>query len=139
MARPLRIYVTAVSATGHSRGPWKAVLLAENSSGNVISEAAYSLRSQHGGRGHPADPIEASLSAILMALVTGRKHRARDLIVYSDSPAAVDIMNKRRNIATEAIGTYLQARALAHSYRTVSFYYSPYPAISDAPVIAAGG
>ena len=81
--------------------------------------------------------VEASLSAMLMALVTGKKHRARDLIVYSDSPAAVDIMNKRRNTTADATGTYLQARALAHSYRTVLFY-SP-TAISDAPVIAAGG
>ena len=139
MARPLRIYATAVSATGQNRGPWKAVLLAENSSGKVVSEAIYNLRSQSGARGHPADHVEASLSAMLMALVTGKKHRARDLIVYSDSPAAVDIMNKRRSTTADATGTYLHARALAHSYRTVSFYYSPYPAISDAPVIAAGG
>lgn len=132
MARPLRIYVAAVSSGSHDRGPWKAVLLAENSSGKVVSEAAYPLRPH-------VDYIDASLLAILMALTIGRKHRARELIIYSDCPAAVDVMKKRRNPTSSQIGTCLQARALAYSYKTVQFHYSPYPAMSDLPVIAAGG
>jgi len=132
MARPLRIYVAAVSSGSHDRGPWKAVLLAENSSGKVVSEAAYPLRPH-------VDYIDASLLAILMALTIGRKHRARELIIYSDCPAAVDVMNKRRSPTGSQIGTCLQARALAYSYKTVQFHYSPYPAMSDLPVIAAGG
>jgi len=132
MARPLRIYVAAVSSGSHDRGPWKAVLLAENSSGKVVSEAGYPLRPH-------VDYIDASLLAILMALTIGRKHRARELIIYSDCPAAVDVMKKRRNPTSSQIGTCLQARALAYSYKTVQFHYSPYPAMSDLPVIAAGG
>ena len=139
MARPLRIYVAAVSSGSHDRGPWKAVLLAENSSGKVVSEAAYPLRSHSENHAPPVDYIDASLLAILMALTIGRKHRARELIIYSDCPAAVDVMKKRRSPTGSQIGTCLQARALAYSYKTVQFHYSPYPAMSDLPVIAAGG
>jgi hypothetical protein len=76
---------------------------------------------------------------MLQGLIVTKRIRARNVVVFSDRPRALDALSRQTHVAAAAVGTYLQLRAMAHSFASVEFRYAPYPAISDLPVMAAGG
>ena len=91
----------------------------------------------HAGSGSAAST--AALAAMLQGLIAAKQVRARNVIVFSDRPRALDALSRQARLAASAVGTYLQLRAMAHSFASVEFRYASYPAISDLPVMAAGG
>lgn len=136
MKDAVRVYTTAVPSGPHSSGAWSAVLTVQNRSGKVMAELSVPLmHSVHQG---PTAHRDASIGAMLCGLTAARRFGARNVIVYSDSPPAVDVLNKRAQVSHASAGVYLQTKALAYSFRSAQYHYSPYPAMSDAPAIAAG-
>lgn len=138
MKNPVHVYTTVLPP--ESGDGWKAVLLVQSSSGRVLAEDVRHLVLEpgaHAGSG-PAASI-AALAAMLQGLIVTKRIRARNVVVFSDRPRALDALSRQTHVAAAAVGTYLQLRAMAHSFASVEFRYSPYPAISDLPVMAAGG
>jgi len=135
---PVHVYTTVLPP--ESGDGWKAVLLVQSSSGRVLAEDVRHLVLEpgaHAGSG-PAASI-AALAAMLQGLIVTKRIRARNVVVFSDRPRALDALSRQTHVAAAAVGTYLQLRAMAHSFANVEFRYAPYPAISDLPVMAAGG
>jgi len=135
---PVHVYTTVLPP--ESGDGWKAVLLVQSSSGRVLAEDVRHLVLEpgaHAGSG-PAASI-AALAAMLQGLIVTKRIRARNVVVFSDRPRALDALSRQTHVAAAAVGTYLQLRAMAHSFASVEFRYAPYPAISDLPVMAAGG
>ncbi len=138
MKNPVHVYTTVLPP--ESGDGWKAVLLVQSSSGRVLAEDVRHLVLEpgaHAGSG-PAASI-AALAAMLQGLIVTKRIRARNVVVFSDRPRALDALSRQTHVAAAAVGTYLQLRAMAHSFASVEFRYAPYPAISDLPVMAAGG
>ena len=138
MKNAVRVYTTVIPPESGDR--WKAVLLVQSSSGRVLAEDVQHLvlkPGAHAGSG-PAASI-AALAAMLQGLIVTKRIRARNVVVFSDRPRALDALSRQARVAAAAVGTYLQLRAMAHSFAGVEFRYAPYPAISDLPVMAAGG
>lgn len=138
MKNAVHVYTTV--APPESDGRWKAVLLVQSSSGRVLAEDVQHLvlkPGAHAGSGSAAST--AALAAMLQGLIAAKQVRARNVIVFSDRPRALDALSRQARLAASAVGTYLQLRAMAHSFASVEFRYASYPAISDLPVMAAGG
>ena len=138
MKNPVHVYTTVLPP--ESGDGWKAVLLVQSRSGRVLAEDVRHLVLEpgaHAGSG-PAASI-AALAAMLQGLIVTKRIRARNVVVFSDRPRALDALSRQTHVAAAAVGTYLQLRAMAHSFASVEFRYAPYPAISDLPVMAAGG
>ena len=138
MKSAVRVYTTVIPPESGDR--WKAVLLVQSSSGRVLAEDVQHLvlkPGAHAGSGTAAST--AALAAMLRGLMAAKNIRARNVVVFSDRPRALDALSRQARVAAAAVGTYLQLRAMAHSFASVEFRYSPYPAISDLPVMAAGG
>jgi len=135
---PVHVYTTVLPP--ESGDGWKAVLLVQSSSGRVLAEDVRHLVLEpgaHAGSGTAAST--AALTAMLQGLMTAKSVRARNVVVFSDRPRAIDALSRQARVAAAAVGTYLQLKAMAHSFASVEFRYAPYPAISDLPVMAAGG
>lgn len=138
MKNAVHVYTTVLPPESGDR--WRAVLLVQSSSGRVLAEDVRHLVLEpgaHAGSG-PAASI-AALAAMLQGLIVTKRIRARNVVVFSDRPRALDALSRQTHVAAAAVGTYLQLRAMAHSFASVEFRYAPYPAISDLPVMAAGG
>lgn len=138
MKNAVHVYTTVVPP--ESGAAWKAVLLVQSSSGRVLAEDVQRLTLKAGvltASGSAAST--AALAAMLQGLMVAKRIRARNVVVFSDRPRAIDALSRQTQVAAAAVGTYLQLRAMAHSFASVEFRYSPYPAISDLPVMAAGG
>jgi hypothetical protein len=134
----VHVYTTVVPP--ESGAAWKAVLLVQSSSGRVLAEDVQRLTLKAGvltASGSAAST--AALAAMLQGLMVAKRIRARNVVVFSDRPRAIDALSRQTQVAAAAVGTYLQLRAMAHSFASVEFRYAPYPAISDLPVMAAGG
>lgn len=138
MKNAVHVYTTVVPP--ESGAAWKAVLLVQSSSGRVLAEDVQRLTLKAGvltASGSAAST--AALAAMLQGLMVAKRIRARNVVVFSDRPRAIDALSRQTQVAAAAVGTYLQLRAMAHSFASVEFRYAPYPAISDLPVMAAGG
>ena len=138
MKNAVRVYTTVIPPESGDR--WKAVLLVQSSSGRVLAEDVQHLvlkPGAHAGSGTAAST--AALAAMLRGLMAAKNIRARNVVVFSDRPRALDALSRQTHVAAAAVGTYLQLRAMAHSFASVEFRYASYPAISDLPVMAAGG
>jgi len=134
----VHVYTTVLPP--ESGDGWKAVLLVQSRSGRVLAEDVRHLVLEpgaHAGSGTAAST--AALTAMLQGLMTAKSVRARNVVVFSDRPRAIDALSRQARVAAAAVGTYLQLKAMAHSFASVEFRYAPYPAISDLPVMAAGG
>jgi len=55
---------------------------------------------------------------IVYALWNARRLGYRRVAVHSDDPAAVAQLNGERNVEPDAVGSYLEARALMHLYKS---------------------
>ena len=138
MKNAVHVYTTVLPP--ESGDGWKAVLLVQSRSGRVLAEDVRHLVLEpgaHAGSGTAAST--AALTAMLQGLMTAKSVRARNVVVFSDRPRAIDALSRQARVAAAAVGTYLQLKAMAHSFASVEFRYAPYPAISDLPVMAAGG
>jgi len=62
-------------------------------------------------------PCERALRGIVHALWSARTLGYRRVIVHSDQPEAVALINGGRRVDPRLIGPYLEARALMHAYR----------------------
>ena len=143
MKNAFRVYTAAVSMGAPAAGAtaaaaWKAVITLQHPSGRVVAELSEPIASEPGQAGAPTAHRDASMGAALRGLMAARGARARNVIVYSDSPPAVEALNRSTPPSRASVGVHLQVRALSHSFRDAQFHYSPYPAISDAPAMAAG-
>ena len=67
----------------------------------------------------PAAPprLHLTLRAVVYALWNGRRLGYRRIAVHSDDPAAVAQLTGERPVDPDAIGQYLEARALMHLYK----------------------
>ena len=138
MKNAVRVYTTVIPPESGDR--WKAVLLVQSSSGRVLAEDVQRLTLKAGALTASGSAAStAALAAMLQGLMVAKRIRARNVVVFSDRPRAIDALSRQTQVAAAAVGTYLQLRAMAHSFASVEFRYSPYPAISDLPVMAAGG
>ena len=138
MKSAVRVYTTVIPPESGDR--WKAVLLVQSSSGRVLAEDVQRLTLKAGALTASGSAAStAALAAMLQGLMVAKRIRARNVVVFSDRPRAIDALSRQTQVAAAAVGTYLQLRAMAHSFASVEFRYSPYPAISDLPVMAAGG
>lgn len=138
MKNAVHVYTTVLPP--ESGDGWKVVLFIQSSSGRVLAEDVQHLALKpgaHAGSGTAAST--AALVAMLQGLMAAKSIRARNVVMFSDRPRAIDALNRQARVAAAAVGTYLQLRAMAHSFASVEFRYAPYPAISDLPVMAAGG
>ncbi len=138
MKNVVYVYTAVIPPAGAGR--WKAVILAQNSRGKVLAEDVQRLAPAPDS--HPAPGSAASaaaLAAMLQGLIAAKRVRARNVVVFCDRPRALDALSGKGHIARGAVGTYLQLKAMAHSFAGVEFRYAPYPAMSDLPVMAAGG
>jgi hypothetical protein len=139
-----RVYTSAVPV-GSPAGPapcsaagWKSFVTLQHPSGRVLAEFSEPIAAEPGHTGSPTAHRDASMNAALQGLVAARKARARNVIVYSDSPPAVEALNRSTPPSRASVGVHLQVRALSHSFRAAQFHYSPYPSISDVPAMASG-
>ena len=138
MKNVVHVYTTIVPPESGSW--WKAVTLVQSSSGRVLAEDVQHLMFKHGAHAESGAPAcTAALAAMLQGLMAAKSIRARNVVIYSDRPRTLDALNRQTRVAAAAVGTYLQLRAMAHIFASVEFRYAPYPAISDLPVMAAGG
>ena len=138
MTNVVHVYTTVVPPENDGR--WKAVLLVQSSSGRVLAEDVQHLALRPGAHAVSGSSAStAALAAMLLGLIAARQVRARNVIVYSDRPRALDALSTQARVAAAVVGTYLQLRAMAHSFANVEFRYASYPAISDLPVMAVGG
>ena len=138
MKNAVRVYTTVIPPESGDR--WKAVLLVQSSSGRVLAEDVQRLTLKAGALTASGSAAStAALAAMLQGLMVAKRIRARNVVVFSDRPRAIDALSRQTQVAAAAVGTYLQLRAMAHSFASVEFRYAPYPAISDLPVMAAGG
>jgi len=134
----VHVYTTVLPPESGDR--WKAVTLVQSSSGRVLAEDVRHVAFKQGALiGSGAVACAAALAAMLQGLMAAKSVRARNVVVFSDRPRALDALSRQTRVAAAAVGTYLQLRAMAHSFAGVEFRYAPYPAISDLPVMAAGG
>ena len=138
MKNAVHVYTTVVPP--ESGAAWKAVLLVQSSSGRVLAEDVQRLTLKAGALTASGSAAStAALAAMLQGSMVAKRIRARNVVVFSDRPRAIDALSRQTQVAAAAVGTYLQLRAMAHSFASVEFRYAPYPAISDLPVMAAGG
>ncbi len=84
-------------------------------------------------RGDAAPPAHR---AILLALWEARRLRARALVLCTDDAEAAALITGAGPPPAGALGPYLQARALRHTFRSVEVR-CPAPACSDLPLWAA--
>lgn len=138
MKNVVYVYTTVIPPAG--AGKWKAVMLAQSSRGRVLAEDVQCLAPALVAHPVPGSAAStAALAVMLQGLIAARRVRARNVVVFSDLPRALDALSGKGHIPAGAVGTYLQLRAMAHSFASVEFRYAPYPAMSDLPVMAAGG
>lgn len=138
MKNAVHVYTTVLPPESGDR--WRAVLLVQSSSGRVLAEDVQHLVLKPGAHaGSGTATSAAALAAMLQGLMAAKSIRARNVVVFSDRARAVDALSRQTRVAAAAVGTYLQLRAMAHSFASVEFRCAPYPAISDLPVMAAGG
>jgi hypothetical protein len=69
---------------------------------------------------HESARSRPTFRAVVYALWTARRLGFRRVAVHSDDPGAVAEINGERRIDPEAVGLYLEARALMHLYKSAS-------------------
>lgn len=117
---------------------WEAVITLQHPSGKVLAELSEHVAAEPGRADSPVAHRDASMEAALRGLMAAHEARARNVIVYSDSPPAVEALNRSAPPSRACVRVHLQVRALSHSFRAAQFHYSPYPAMSDVPAMAFG-
>jgi len=138
MNNVFRVYTSAVPcyAPGPAGSRWNAITTIQRPSGKVIAELVAPI--EHEVPDDPTAHRDASIGAVLYGLRVAKQLKARNVIVYSDSAPAVEALNRNAPPSRSNAALYLQVKALAHSFASARFHLSPYPAMSDAPVMAAG-
>jgi ribonuclease HI len=69
---------------------------------------------------HESARSRLTFRAVVYALWTARRLGFRRVAVHSDDPGAVAQINGERRVDPEAVGLYLEARALMHLYKSAS-------------------
>lgn len=82
------------------------------------------------------DAAPAACRAVLLALWEARRLRARSLVLCTDDAEAAAMITGAGPPPEGALGPYLQARALRHSFRSVEVRRQE-PACADLPLWAA--
>lgn len=82
------------------------------------------------------DAAPAACRAVLLALWEARRLRARALVLCTDDAEAADMIAGTGAPPEGALGPYLQARALRHTFRSVDVRRGQ-PACADLPLWAA--
>lgn len=82
------------------------------------------------------DAAPAACRAVLLALWEARRLRARALVLCTDDAEAADMITGTGAPPEGALGPYLQARALRHTFRTVDVRRQE-PVCADLPLWAA--
>jgi hypothetical protein len=69
---------------------------------------------------HASARARLTFRAVVYALWNARRLGFRRIAVHSDDPGAVAQINGNRRVDPEAVGLYLEARALMHLYKSAT-------------------
>lgn len=106
MPRLLHIYIA--TAARRAGAPPSVVFIDET--GRVLEHVPLARVARDGSH--------LALRGIVHALWKARRLGYRRIEVHTDDPAAAAQINGERNVDPDAIGLYLEARALLHLYRS---------------------
>jgi hypothetical protein len=104
------VYVTAAPRSGAE----PSVVFVDERAGILDRVPLHVIRS--------AEHSSAAFRGIVYALWRARRLGYRRVAVYADDPAAVAQISGERCVDPDAVGPYLQIRALMHIYRQASVH-----------------
>ncbi|HKX19678.1 MAG TPA: hypothetical protein VJT33_16880 [bacterium] len=118
---PRLLHVYIATAPRSSAAPSLAFT---DESGRLLDRIPLDRLPRHpAGRRPSAVPARPHLTfrAVVYALWNGRRLGYRRIAVHSDDPAVVVQLTGERPVDPDAVGLYLEARALMHLYKRATF------------------
>ncbi len=86
---------------------------------------------------HRGDAAPPAWRAVLLALWEARRMRARSVVLHTDDAQAAALLAGDGPAQEGTLGTYLQARALRHAFRSVEVRPTAESGCADLPLWAA--